>query len=225
MERVVYPRAELGGFRLDAERDIQTLRETIAMTKPDLVIVDSLAGGLPSGDHTKAAKRAFRNLRALATQFRVAVLVVQHARKMPAATRRRDYELDDIRGSSELSFFARSVLGLDEPDCQGDPGHLRIRHLKSNFSVKQPPIGMRVEDYRPVFTAEPPTLPGAPTAMSRAMELLPEWLSDGSKPATWIKQACKTAGISYDTCKKAKTLLNIQSEKRKGKWFWVPPTP
>ncbi|MBW8003062.1 MAG: AAA family ATPase [Planctomycetes bacterium] len=223
LDQIIFPQPSEGEFRLDNQKDMNTLQETIAEVRPKLVLIDSLSGGISTGSQSKTLARVFRELRQLAKRFNVAFVIIHHTRKLPASSRKRDYELNDMRGASELGQFARSVLGLDEPDSQGARGHIRIRHLKCNFAPRRPNIGMRISNGVPVFDKEPPVPPGAETMLSRAMDELPRWLEDGPKPSTWIKQNCESSGISYGIAKKAKVLLNIQKEKIGKHWFWKLP--
>ena len=213
LDQIIFPRSSEGEFRLDNQKDMNTLHETIAEVKPKLVIIDSLSGGIATGSQSKAMTKVFRERRHLAKLFKVAIVVIHHTRKLPAGSRKRDYQLDDMRGASELGQFARSVIGLDEPNPLGGRGHIRVRHLKCNFAPRKPDFGMSIENGVPIFDIEPPVPPGADTMLSRVMEKIPQWLADGPRPSAWIKMKCEAAGISYDMAKKAKVLLNIQKEK------------
>jgi hypothetical protein len=222
-DQVLYPRVRGGDFRLESSDDMERLSETVAAVEPDLVVVDSLSGGLSAGDNSPATAKAFRELRKLAKTFQTCVLVVHHARKRAASGRSAEYGTDDARGTSTLAQHARSMLYLDEPNPAGDPGHIRVRHRKSNFGLKQPDFGMRIRKGRPVFSANPPVAPSGESMSARARELLPKWLRSGRKSVAFIKRKCREARISFEITKKVKKPLGIKSVKREGRGYWVLP--
>lgn len=223
VDRVLYPDNKRDDFWLDDAADIQVLKETMARAKPELVIIDSLSGGLQGGDSGPAAVRALRELGVLASTFDVVVLVVHHTRKLSTAARRRDYELDDLRGASALGQLAKSVIGLDEPDPANNRGRMRVRHLKNNFNKPNLDFGMRFRNGRPVFMADAPVPPGTETMMSKALALLPSLLAKGPVLSTVIRSKCERVGISWDMAKKAKKRLSVVPVRVGQSWYWRMP--
>lgn len=142
--------------RLDRHEHIQRLRASIEQCKPRLLVLDPfvrLVGGIDENSASDVSS-VLGSLRAIQRELDVAILLVHHARKSPAATPYQAY-----RGSSDFSAWSdtnlflsrnakRLVLNVEHRSAPSpDPIHLQLEQepaphlvpLGEPLSQRQPP--------------------------------------------------------------------------------------
>jgi hypothetical protein len=121
-------------MRLDRPEDEQRLHKTVAALAPRLLVLDPLIR-IASIDENSAQQVAslLSTLRLINRQFDVAILVVHHARKSPAA-----HLGHSLRGSGDITAWSDSNLYL----CQS-PAHLELVCEHRNAPAP-PPFALRL---------------------------------------------------------------------------------
>lgn len=127
---------EVPVLRLDRDQDLQGLRASIESCRPRLLVLDPFVRLVGSIDENSASdvSAVLGSLRAIQRELDVAVLLVHHARKSPAATPYQAY-----RGSSDFSAWSdtnlfltrnakRLVLNVEHRSAPSpEPIHLRLQ--------------------------------------------------------------------------------------------------
>jgi hypothetical protein len=224
-------------FTLD-ERGILGLRELIAQRKPRLVVIDPLFA-YTRGDANKGSdSRSLTNeLRTIAEQFNVAMVLVRHVGKSKGFGDPRAAGLYSI----EWRAAARSVLlAGSDPD---NPQRRALTQTKNNFGPLAEAIGYVIEPDasspsgahfywtgRSELTARR-ILSAAGDDEERsgrreAEDFLRDALAQGEKPAKDVQKEARTLGISEITINRTKRALGIKSKKlggnfgSKAEWYW-----
>lgn len=100
---------EVPVLRLDRDQDLRGLRASIESCRPRLLVLDPFVRLVGSIDENSASdvSAVLGSLRAIQRELDVAILLVHHARKSPAATPYQAY-----RGSSDFSAWSDTNLFL-----------------------------------------------------------------------------------------------------------------
>lgn len=122
-------------LRIDREHDLGRLRASIEEVKPRLLILDPYVRIVAIDENSAGEVSAvLQSLRALQRDYDLAVLLVHHARKSPAA-----HPTQAFRGSSDLAAWSDTNLFLSR---RGDHLTLYIEHR----SARAPdPLTLRLE--------------------------------------------------------------------------------
>lgn len=196
----------------DILRDYQSIEHLAASAEATLLVVDSLSGGHGIDENNSQVREVLQILAGMASRLKVPFLCNHHLRK------RNAFEdvavtLDRVRGSSTITQFARSVIGLYKPNPESDT--IRADVIKASFCKPPKSFGLVITDNGVAFT-EPPEKPRQETALDRATEFLRAKLRDRPvRSAELLKQA-EAEGISKNTLYRAKEKLGIVSVD--GKW-------
>ena len=104
------------------------MRQSLETIKPRLVIMDSLIR-MHRGDENDAGEMAkfFASLTKLRQEFSCAFLITHHLRKRTQATRLNNISRDRLRGSSDISAYADTVIGIDRVEDRLVLGQLKNR--------------------------------------------------------------------------------------------------
>lgn len=180
------------------------------------IVVDSLSGGHLLDENSAEMRKALRVLTGLAAGLRVPVIAVHHPRK------RSQFEsaaltLERIRGSSVITQFCRSVIGLWQPE-EGPGKPVRVESLKNSFGPPPKPFGFQINDGGLEF-GDAPEEPKAPTAVDRAIEFLRVELREKPKRFGELLEAAEAEGISKDSLYRARRALKVVSTNG----FWGLP--
>lgn len=208
-----------------------------------LLIIDPIISAV-SGDSHKTAevRRALQPLVDLARDLGVAVLGISHFTKGTAG---RD-PVERVTGSVAFGALARVVLCTARPVEDGNMR--RLLRAKSNIGpdgdgfeydlVRLPVPNSGMEGQTVEWGA---TLVGPArtriaevedasdgktnTALEYAKRFLTDLLAGGPKPATEIKSAAKSGGVSERTLERAKKKLGVEAQKSSllGCWVWSLP--
>ncbi|MCW5967586.1 MAG: AAA family ATPase [Blastocatellales bacterium] len=227
-------------FALDT-RGILGLRERVAERMPRLAVIDPIFA-YTRGDANKGSdSRSLTNeLKTIAEQFNVAVVLVRHVGKSKGFGDPRAAGLYSI----EWRAAARSVLlAGSDPDT---PQRRALTHSKNNFGPLAESIGYVVEPdalspsgARFYWTGKSELtarriLAAAGDEEERsgrreAEDFLRDALQGGERPAKDIQRDARTLGISETTLNRTKRALGVLSKKLGGNfggkpdWHWCLP--
>jgi hypothetical protein len=175
--------------------------------KASAVLIDSLSGGHVLDENSAAMRLLLQKLVALAGGLQRPVIVNHHARK------RSQFEaikltLDRIRGSSAISQFCRSVVGLYRLEENNMLAPVRVEMLKPSFCKPPEPFGFTITDNGLEFH-EAPEEERPMTAKDRACDfLLAELDKEPQRYADLVRKAAEH-GIAERTLYRAREALRI----------------
>ena len=228
------------GHRLPTDADLASIRVTIGAAAAKFVVVAPLLPVLSSGAASctdQELRNALAKLARLAARTRTAILVTRDLDNGAAGnTRDRGAGLGNVSGVS-----TRLIAGPDPDDAQQSV----LRRIASDPSTE----GAEFVQFRMVVTDAgvrsitwnaPPNAPApsrrvarsgrqGPSALGVASDFLRKLLADGAVPAGEVVDAATAAGIRMATLKRAKHLLEVESEKlgQPGSdaqaWIWRLP--
>lgn len=201
-------------------KDLPALTALAQSLRVGLVVVDSLSGGHSLDENGDAMRRVLQGLAAMAATLQVPVTCTHHLRKRSQLEPDRP-TLDRVRGSSTISQFARSVIGLWRLDGAPD-GPVRVESLKSSFCKPPEPFGFEITDDGLSF-CEAPEETRDLTGQERAADFLLELLKDGPVAAAKLYEDGRLAGFQERMLRRAKDALRVATVNRSGKWYWSLP--
>lgn len=186
------------------------------------VLVDSLSGGHGQKENDAYMRKVLQPLSTIATNLKIPVIIDHHPRKRSKHESSK-VTLDRVRGSTTITQFCRSVLGLYRLDGTGEGGLVRVDCIKHNFCTQPEPFGFGFQNDGSglIFTTAPETEDN--TAMGEALEFLQEELSDGRVRSTQVLEDARQAGIAERTLRRAKRKLRAVSDKQDADWYWYLP--
>jgi hypothetical protein len=224
--------------------DVEELASLIGGHEAKLVVIDPLAAHLPRQINTwkdQSVREALAPLHRAAEAHQAAIVVVAHLNKGEGSD-----PLRRIGGSVGIAAAARSVLLLarDPSDPEGERGSQRVlAHAKSNLGPPAASLTFAVEEVElegGVRTARVRELGLSAYLASElltverhergskvgdAIGLLGEMLASRPRPVTELEAAAQERDISWETMKRAKKVLGIESSKPSfgGGWAWQLP--
>jgi hypothetical protein len=246
--RVSFGWIERGGMEtpLVLPTNTEELREMMLTRQAALVAIDPLTAHLAVSVNSwkdQEVRTALAPLSGLAKETRAAILVVAHLNKGQS-----DDPLQRLDGSIGIPAAARSVLLLtrDPDDPDGDQGSRRVlAHVGCNlgplaaslrYEIEEVTVGVRssekLETARMVERGPAPytgaELLAAPRAergakLKEATEFLEAELQHGARRVAEIQQSAGQLGISEQTLRRAKDLLETKSVRLERGWAWVLP--
>jgi len=151
-------------LRLDRDEDLQRLRAAIKECKPRLLVLDPFVRLVGNIDENSASdvSSVLGSLRAIQRDHDVAILLVHHARKSPAANPNQAY-----RGSSDFAAWSDSNLFLTK---NGKRLTLNVEHRSA---ASPDPILLRL-DQQPAPHLTPLDTSAAPPAPTEPDPLIQE---------------------------------------------------
>lgn len=218
-------------------RDIEAMREVIAMHRIGLVVIDPLSSYMPKADRNSEGdvRDALMPLQELMEQSGVAVLAVMHVGKADAHRR----AVMRLLGSTAFSALARCVWMVHElpEEHQADTDGTRkmLAVAKANYSVKPRALAwsrpldgpIAWHGPSPVGIEEAFAGQARKTAPKRAdaEAFLREVLKGGSKLAREVFTAARDEGIRDNTLRAAAKQVGIERIKAgyQGQWLWSLP--
>ena len=217
------PGSILATHNLRDKKSREALVRTVEVERPALVVIDSLGGAVAGGKENDSETMApmMQLLARIARDHTCAVLVIAHPRKAVERGEWGEIVLDDIRGSSVIGQFARSVLVIDDPDQTeaekpDDVRHRRLRSVKSSFDMKPKPLGLRHSNaFSLEFDQDPPRPPRRKSKFDQAVDWLRDQLSDGPQGATELMGRAKAEGHTEKTLNRAKSTIGIVSRQER----------
>ncbi len=228
------------GERLPLLTDLEDIRHALRQIAARLMIVDPLMAYLPTTVNAfrdQDIRSVLAPLAALVAELDVALLLIRHLNKM--ATQQALY-----RGGGSIGIVGASRSGLivaHDPN-ESDPERHVLAPSKANLSRVAPALIYRTEEtpssaLRIAWEGTSPHTArtlleqqgenDAHSAIEEAKSFLADVLGDGPVPAKEVRQEASEAGITGRTLDRAKSRLNIKTQKR-GKpgernqhWVWI----
>ena len=208
---IVFPAAEDQDMNLADPEHRARIEMLMRMPELRMLVIDSLSGSDKGRDENtaKAMGPGIGWLAKLAQDSNKAVLVIHHLRKLKDDGRRREVTIDQIRGSSIIYQYPRSIVAIDKPDAR-DP-RFRVSVIKSNYAEKPDPFGYDFLDGVPVFDQDPP---GPRVDRKTKTAEAEDWLSDflaqhGPTEVEVVVRSAKEAGHKRRTLFRAATKLEV----------------
>ncbi len=151
-------------LRLDRDEDLKRLRAALEKCRPRLLVLDPFVRLVGHIDENSAAdvSAVLGSLRAIQRDHEVAILLVHHARKSPAAHPNQAY-----RGSSDFAAWSDSNLFLTRN------ANRLVLSVEHRSAPSPEPIPLRFEQ-EPAPHLVPLAVQSAPTALPEADRLLEE---------------------------------------------------
>jgi hypothetical protein len=151
-------------LRLDRDEDLKRLRAALEKCRPRLLVLDPFVRLVGHIDENSAAdvSAVLGSLRAIQRDHEVAILLVHHARKSPAAHPNQAY-----RGSSDFAAWSDSNLFLTRN------ANRLVLSVEHRSAPSPEPIPLRFEQ-EPAPHLVPLDVQSAPTALPEADRLLEE---------------------------------------------------
>ena len=198
-------------FTIDSKEG-QACLEHIAMSKPDILFIDSFSAFFDGKENDNSEVRnAFRFLCTLARRYDIALVVSHHSRKRLSSEQDKPLTLDDVIGGNAITRFVHTVIALEYDKKR----EIRCFTCLKSWSKKFKPFGYYI---RKSFYGEPyidiNLDPGELNEDNLNIKTSninqnPEWqirlegflLGKGEQGATRqeIFQALRIESISYDT--------------------------
>jgi RecA/RadA recombinase len=218
-------------FVIDPSSD-RLIRKILEEHQMRLVVVDSLTGSHREKENeADSMKRLMEIFQQWAGTYHCAVALVHHPNKKHQLNFVQRLDLDRLRGSSVIAASARSVLAVDiVKDKESAEGDLhRLYQLKNSLGRREDKdLFFRVKDDGIHFVEPDPAMFASciltESKMEQAKRIIAEMLADGPKTAKEMKKKLESEGIAAATWKRAKSDLNVKSEKDGEEWRWILPT-
>lgn len=206
--------ASMSGIDLGSRRWVDALHQKIEELRPAVVIIDSLVR-VHRGDENsaQAMSQVFATLSQIRQQFGCAFVLTHHLRKRAQLNWLNTLD-QRMRGSSDISAYADSVLGLEQID-----NRLILRQFKNRDGDLARPLALAIEDTdedstRLVVVAE---VDEEADKRKQAREVVREMLINGDCLREDLVASAKEAGISERTLADALADLVKSGEVSKGK--------
>lgn len=224
---------------LDMRRDLDLVAKAVQEHEIGLIVIDPISGFTPGADRNSEGETrdSLQQLIPVMEAYQCAILGVMHIGKNSGHA--RSYQ--SVMGSSAFTAVARSVLMLSNLpmtyQVEGEPQRKVVGVSKSNYAVAPHPIQfMRPRDEALQFLGDSPVgldaalnaKPGGeddakgPTETQKAEEWLLEFMDGKRMLASEVEAAAKEEGFSKTTLHKARTKLNVGSDREGSQWIWSP---
>ena len=203
------PSYNLPTYTVDLIQDLE-LVETLAREGNCVaIVVDSLSGSHFLDEKSDKMRHVLLGLVERAGALQLPVIVVHHTRKRGALEAEK-VTLDRVRGSSTITQFCRSVIGMYRiVDNQTTP--VRVETVKSSFCPPPEPFGFTIGKDGLTF-CEAPEEPKSRTAVDDAAEFLQRELAKKPMQYRILQQLAEEEGITKNTLYRAKNRIGIISE-------------
>ena len=177
------------------------------------IIVDSLSGGHKLSEKSDEMRLLLQPLSQAAGVLQIPIILVHHPRKTSPSEAPR-VTLDRVRGSSTITQFCRSVIGIYRlVDDLTAP--VRMEVIKANLTAPPDSLGFVITGAGLEFTDAPKTEKTF-TRIDEAMEFLVEQLADGPKKYTTLLKAAEPFGIVKGPLYKARERLGVIADTKVG---------
>jgi putative DNA primase/helicase len=208
-----------------------------------ILIIDTLQSHIGSAvatNNNSSVRGVMTPLKRLAEKHHVAVLCIEHLTK--SKTMSGENATYRVQGSIAFAGAARSVwiVAKDQEDSTGKRRYMQAS--KTNLAPDNSGLGLAYEICGP--TGKPyirwletdvatpidqllriPDSSGGDQSDGGELGRCCDWLRDVltvAMPAKELEAGAKSEMISAATLRRAKSDLGIRSEKKDGRWYWVP---
>lgn len=214
-------------FNLDDPQHFE--RFIAAMGDPSVTIglIDAYSTATRREEGRSGFGQAMHHLAAEILRLRKPLVVIMHLRKPergPHTNPFQEVTIEDFRGHGGVMQTVRIAAAVDIPDSR-DPDHRRLRVIVNNLASPPPPIGFRWVNGVVRFDMTPSEPPQREGELARAMRLLRHFLGGAGKtvPGSEVKIYLYELGISPRTLDRAKSELQVLSQKVGIEWLWSLP--
>lgn len=201
---------------LDRPGDLERMRATVARLRPRLVVLDPFVRLVAKVDENSASdvSAVLGSLRAMQHDFDVAVLLVHHTRKSPAARPGQA-----LRGSGDFAAWSDTNLYLSQ---RGQRLSLQVEHRHAPppdplalALVTEPAVHMALLDSSP---------PDPAAALDPLADDLLEQLSLASRPLPTVELRARLHRRKADIVRALEELRAAGHVERDGRgWYWPAP--
>ena len=197
-------------------RDLGGIRALAIYKRCAGIIIDSLSGAHGLEENSANMRSILQALVLAAGELRTPIIVVHHTRKRNPLER-DVITLDRVRGSSTITQFCRSVIGLQRVG-QGRDAAVRVESLKNSFAPPPEPFGFRISDEGLRF-CDVPDAGGSTAMIDQAMDFLQAELADGPVHLAPLVAKGEEQGLTRSTLYRARRRLGLVSSKG---WWALP---
>lgn len=190
------------------------LRALCEEKRPALVVLDSIGGAHTKGENRIEDIRPMMEfLATLARDHDCATLAVHHLKKRADGFEEAALTVNDVRGSSAITAFTRSLLGLSKKN-----GALQLEVVKSNVAAIGEPLSVKFEtnekgDVIGVKFGKVEPVKTAPTAVDQCADWIRATLAaEGKQSAKTITEWGNAAGFTRGTLFRAAEKLEEEGE-------------
>ncbi|MCB2212101.1 AAA family ATPase [bacterium] len=185
-----------------------------------LGIVDSLSGVHSGDENSSEIRKDLKFLADLSKNADKPLIVLHHLKKLQSGSIVGEITQHDVRGSSAIIQFVRSMIALEKPSSQSDD--LRLKTLKNNLAPISDLIGLRIMQNGAGFEYVDAPVPTKLIAskIDQAVEFLRRTLAADPIHSLELIKMARTEGISKSTLDRAKELIGVESVKEPEGWFW-----
>lgn len=213
-------------------RDMAMIEAVASENNVVLIVLDSLTGSHGQDENDAKMKAVMRPLSQVAGKLGVPVVIVHHCRKRNDLIPQRisqKVSLDRIRGSSTISQFCRSIIGLYRLDDSPE-SPVRAENIKNNLAKPGKPFGFSVGTMPDtgklgLLFGDAPQDDTTRTATDDALEFINNMLRTGPQDAARMLGDAEVLGISLTALNTAKRLAGVKSDREGTKWVWKLPNP
>jgi len=200
-------------------QDLAAIERIIQESGANAVIIDSLSGGHRLDENSAAMGTLLQAFSALAARLQITVIVIHHVNK------RRETEsvrltLDRVRGSTTITQYCRSVIGMYRLEERDLAGPVRIEPIKGNFCAPPKAIGMQISGTGVVFV-DAPENDRVLTSVDTAEAFLRQLLQREPLRFSEVLHQAQVLGVGKDSLYRAKKRAKVQTVKG----FWTLPPP
>jgi hypothetical protein len=124
---------------LKESQGIANLRKSMSITKPSLVILDSLSmiWGVKDINQNAEIQNVFQNLRSLSNEFGCSILYLHHNRKAPNMGKDAGGGLDKILGAQNIANMSDSIFSISKRDGQNS---IKVQQHKNRDNAELAPF-------------------------------------------------------------------------------------
>lgn len=200
-------------YTTDLAKDLTGLVELAERIDAVAIIIDSLSGSHKLSEKSDEMRLLLQPLSRAAGVLQIPIILVHHPRKKSPSEAPR-VTLDRVRGSSTITQFCRSVIGVYRlVDDLTAP--VRMEVIKANLTAPPDSLGFVITGAGLEFTDAPQTEKTF-TRIDEAMEFLVEQLADGPKKYTALLKEAEPFGIVKGPLYKARERLGVIADTKVG---------
>lgn len=208
----------LDGISLENLRDLDRVRRDAMREDVRLVVIDSLSGSHSRNEAESEVGLLVKAVAQIARDAAKPIIISHHLNKQARTDR---ISLLNVRGSTAIAQFVRTIWALDAPDLD-DSTALRLYQVKNNVARKPAPIGLRITS-EGMSSIPVPSGPAAENPVDQIRNLLLDMVTPEGVPVTEIETAVKELRASMSTARRAKKDLSIYTIQRGGEYLWAMP--
>ena len=206
----------------DITKEHEEIQRLAELMDAGAVIVDSLSGGHGRKENNAYMRRVLQPMTGVAANLKIPVIIVHHLRKRGKHEGCK-VKVDKVRGSSTITQFCRSIMGLYRLDGADRGAPIRVDSVKNNFCKPAESFGFVIRDSGSGLHYVEAPEPEDHSALGEAKAFLSKELSSGKVYSDTVYADADRAGIAKRTLTRAKREMRdvrVDKESGTGKWYW-----